>query len=411
MVLMPVSIVFALLFGFGVTFTLVELTGLNVPWYAEPWPSRLAIWAAAIAGMVAGGVLLARRAGIYGTTLGVWVWWVALSCLVAWFLPGASVMFLAPTSAGLLAMAVSVFLPGRSDTRALVATLIGLAIVSWFWLPFALVVETMDLHQATGAVAAAMVALGLSPGLPLLALLPEKRRIASIGIGLLAVIAVVSLAWAVVTPAYTAASPQRLNVLQIEDRAGGAAYLALGGDVVGASGGANVPTEMLRAAEFADRPAAMLPWSTDRLLTAPAALKADATPLVTVLEDTPREDGRRMRLRLGLAPGATRMTLFFAAETPVTGITLVESGQTVMPSAADNGHRSFSCLGLSCDGREIDVAFESDGPVSFLVAEFSPEMPEAARALMASRPAVAQPSHDGDHYIRIERIESSADGL
>ncbi len=215
------------------------------------------------------------------------------------------------------------------------------------------------------------------------------------------------MAWAVVTPAYTVASPQRLNVLQIEDRAGGAAYLALGGDVVSAGGGANVPAEILRAAEFADRPAATLPWSIDRLLTAPAALKTDATPLATVLEDAPPEDGRRMRLRLGLAPGATRITLYFPAETPVTGITLVESGQTVMPSAADNGYRSFSCLGLSCEGREIEVAFESDGPVSFLVAEFSPEMPEAARALMALRPAVAQPSHDGDQYIRIELIESS----
>lgn len=408
-VLLPMSIVFALLLGCGVTIALVELTGLNVPWYAELWPTRLAIWAAALAGAVGAGTLLARRAGVYGATIGVWLWWVLLSLLVAWYLPGASVMFLVTTVTGLLVTSIGTFLPGKSEARVLVASLVGVAVASWFWLPFAVVVETMELHQGTGAVAGAMVVLGLSPGLTLLSLVPAKRRVVLTGVGLPALIAVAAMAWAFVTPADSGASPQRLNVSQVEDRANGEAYVALGGDVVGASGGVNVPGEMLVAAEFADRPTVTLPWSTDRLLTAPVAAATESTPLATVIEDRIVDGERRLRLGLGLAPGATRATLYFPAETPVAEIFLAESGQSVMPSAADNGYRSFSCLGRSCAGREIEVALETNGPVPFLVAEFGPLMPEAAQAVIQARPMVAQPSHDGDQYIRIEQIESSPD--
>lgn len=408
-ILIPMAMFIAMLLGTGVSTALIEVTGFNVPWYAEPMPSRVAIWTAAVAGMAAVGLLAGRRAWLFGATIGVWFWWVALSLLVSWSLPGASVMFLVPAIAGVLLLGGSLVVPGRAEDRILMASLIALAVMSWFWLPFALVAETMELQQATGAAVAAMVVLGLSPCLPLFALLASRKRDLWVGPGLLAAIVLAAVGWAAVTPAYSVASPQRLNVLQIDDMSRGASQLALGGDIVSADGGANVPEKMTAAATFAERPDALLPWSSARFLSATTARSPGSASLATVLEDRIDEGERRIRMRLGLEPGATRVTLYFPEEMPIAGVTVAETGRRVDPSAEDDGFRTFSCLGLSCAGREIELSVGSVDTVSFLAATSGPNLPAGAALLAATRPATAQPSHDGDQFIRIERFESEVD--
>jgi hypothetical protein len=88
MVVLPLGVVGAALLGLALVLSVSALAGTSEPWYAYPLPMRAAIWTGAFVSVALAGTAVARRAGFWGLSLGVWLWWSLLSLLLAWSLPG-----------------------------------------------------------------------------------------------------------------------------------------------------------------------------------------------------------------------------------------------------------------------------------------------------------------------------------
>src|SRR5690606_37851527 len=151
---------------FGVTVAIQALTGLNEPWYAVAVPVRVAVWLAALFGVMATSALFARALGFWGTAVGAWLVWALLTLATAVVMPGASVVLLVPTVvASALYLVVVIGGAGRPGVRSTVSALPALAAVlatfaaAYLLLPLALSVESLMGMLLSAAVA---VSLGLA---------------------------------------------------------------------------------------------------------------------------------------------------------------------------------------------------------------------------------------------------------
>jgi hypothetical protein len=126
----------------------------------------MAIWAGAMFSLALTATAVARHAGFWGMSLGVWLGWALLSLIIAWWLPGISVIFLVPTGLALLLLTGVGFTPLRvsSGTRETAAS-IALFGASSLWLAFALQTESgagLELGPVVGF-AVGLAASALSP--------------------------------------------------------------------------------------------------------------------------------------------------------------------------------------------------------------------------------------------------------
>ncbi len=222
----PVGIVGATLLGFALASAVIALSGAAIPWYANPIPIRIAVGLGALLCIALAVTLVARRAGFRGLFLGTWLWWAALSLLVAIVAPGVSPLLLLPTLFAALLAAIVAVTPLRTagPTWEIVA-LAALFAACWFWLSFVRGSDYSALGPDLGPTVGFAVGLAASTLAPFLALPPafsKWRRWALAGTALLVVVAA---GVALRVPASSESRPLRLNLLHIEDRQSNQAVL------------------------------------------------------------------------------------------------------------------------------------------------------------------------------------------
>ena len=133
----PVGILGATLLGFALASGVIALTNAALPWYAHPIPIRVAVGLGALLCVALAATLVARRAGFQGLFLATWLWWAALSLLVAVLVPGVSPLLLLPTLFAALMAAIVSMTPLRTAGRTWeIVALAALFGACWFWLSF-----------------------------------------------------------------------------------------------------------------------------------------------------------------------------------------------------------------------------------------------------------------------------------
>src|SRR5690606_21918313 len=121
--------------GMALSSALCGLTSAPVPSNPYPLPVRVTFLAGAFFVLLLTGSAFAQRAGFWGLSMGIWLWWSIISLLLAWGLPGVSVIFLCPTIRARLLLAVVGFSPlYRAPYSREIATLVALFATSSLWL-------------------------------------------------------------------------------------------------------------------------------------------------------------------------------------------------------------------------------------------------------------------------------------
>jgi hypothetical protein len=395
---MPLGVLAATLLGFALGMGVSAVAGAPVPWYANPLPMRVALWAGTLLclGLVAAAVT--RGAGFRGVFLGVWLCWAVLSVIVAALAPAASVLLLLPTGLAALAALVVTMAPFRTAIGAWeIAAIVALFGASWFWLFFARGSDYSALGPDLGPTmgfAVGMAASALAPFAAFAPIYTRWRRWSLAGPALLMIAAVVVAAW---VPVYSESRPERLNILHVADRQAGEAFW-----VIDAEGPA--PEALRRAGSFAAEPAAALPWSSRLYPVSPAT--PTARDAARQLRAGPGGDGTRVaEVQLAMPPGSDRATIYVPVAAGLSRIDLVETGHTLETIPTENGCQRFYCFGASCDGLTLGLHLaESAEPTTFLIVYSRPRLPDEGDALVAARPLTAVPSGGGDASLVIESV-------
>jgi hypothetical protein len=405
---LPVALLGAALLGLALAVGVSHLVGAPAPWYAHPEPIRVAVWAGVLLCLGLTATAGSRRAGFWGLGLGVWLWWSVLSLLVAWWSPGASVVFIVPTAVATVALAAVGLTPLRRSpwARALAAA-VALLGTSWIWFPGALYAE-IGAGRELGLLVTVMAGLAASPLAPLFAPREDEDRGRQGHKWVLrgaAVLMAGAAAAALAVPVYSASRPQRLNVLHVEDRGAGHAYWVLDSRPnLSHSAATDVPASLRHAAPFSHEPAIVLPWSSREYLVASAAPSGAPAPEVQLLADNWDGGERVVRLRLRSPRGGLELALYVPEAAGLTRLAVVGTPYTTAEFRTREGHQVFRCHGPACEGVTLDLHVANREPFAVWIVDSTPGLPRGGEELIRARPDTAVPSSGGDVTLIANRV-------
>lgn len=361
--------------------TAVRGAAFPAPWIAHPTLAQITFWMHGLLGVLALGLLFARRGSFAGLWLGIWTWWAVLAVLLSVVASGLAYLFQLPALAAAAAGLVLFRRPEHSGGRAV--AFLPLAVAAFLWWPVLL-----PLYNGLGGpilpLVALLVALVTSGLVPFLLETARKTRLAFFFAAL-----AVSLGTAVgaaLTPPFSEDGPQPLNLqLHVDADSGQNRWMARGNPL---------PPGLAQAAPFKLGPA--FPWSPPFLgahATPAPAISAPA-PEVTVVADERNGDEHRLLLRLRSPRGARVGILAVPAERSYGSITL--DGNPLALPAQKQGFLILSTIPLPPEGSEFELVFGGDGPLEIYAADQSAGLPPEGAPLLAARGKLAVPFQDGD---------------
>ena len=402
----PVTILGATLLGLALATGVIALTNAALPWYAHPLPIRVAVGTGALLCVALAAMLVAPRAGVQGLFLGTWLWWAALSLLMAIVLAGVSPLLLLPTLFAALMAAIVAVSPlqtaGRTREIAALAAVFG---ASWFWLSFVRGSDYSALGPDLGPAVGFAVGLAASTLAPFFALPPAFSRWRRWALAGAAVLIVVAAGVALRVPASSESRPLRLDLLHIEDRQSRQALWALDGAPQAGGGAASGLDGLLRAAPFSDEGTPVLPWSSQQYRVAPATSTAPG-PVVTLRSDVHAGAERVVRLELRSPSGSNRMSLYVPLAAGLRRVDLAGTPYSFEEPFAEDGYHWFRCIGEACDGVVLELLMEpeTDDPLTIFAVDIASGLPRGGEELIAARPATAAPSGDGDSTLIVDPL-------
>jgi hypothetical protein len=389
------GLVAAVALGFGVGALLSRVTGRPGVLHAHPQPAVVALWLGTLLLVLLAGTLLARRAGALGLLVGAWLVTSLLAVGLAATLPGAAVVLVVPQAIGAVALALAA-LPAarvRVDVLAIIAALgAGLTLV-----PLARLLHAAFVLQMPFATTL-VVGLAALPLLPLTAGPPATVRPLRVALGVAGGVVLVAVVAALLVPGYSEARPRPVNILYVENPAGGrAAWVVQGFDLQAAT----LPEVMRGAAEFRDDVPAWLP-PVARGPWAPAQALGLPRPDVEVVGEAPMDGGGRLvTLRLRPAAVGNRMVL----AVPGAAAARIEGRQVAGLRGAVRGHTTWILHGMPAQGVEVALERPEGTERGAVVYEIAPGLPEAGEALRRARPRTAAPAGDGDATVTTKWLE------
>jgi hypothetical protein len=395
--LTPVVVLLATLVGLALGILAQVSSGAPVPWYANPLPMRVLLWAAPLLTVTSLASLLWCRAGMAGLFYGVWLAWALVGVAVAVIWPAASFMVLATVLLALV-LAVLLQIPAVRKLPWVLAAASGIGLfgASWMWLWFARGSDFLALSPEFPATAAFALAFAATAGAGLLAVRATWRQVAlALGGGYVAVGCGALLAGAVI-PTYSPISPQPFNVLRIEDREAAQVAWALDAD-------GRVPEQMLVARAFGPDRTQAAPWLAREVYVAPGG---NGITVDGAAQKVSRVSGEPLRLDLPVAPPGSHVAVYLPQEAGVQAFRLTRDGaEQVLPAPPiEDGYVRFLCIAPACDGAELAVEVESDAPFTAFIAQTRLGLPSSDHDVLAARPASATPRHTGDATILVDRI-------
>jgi Peptidase family M28 len=364
----PLALLLAVLASAALGFGLRVAGAVPAPWVANPLPAVLSMHLAAIAGALA--ATLWSKASPRTLWAGTWTLWGALALASAAVAPGASYLFTVPA----LVAGVAAFLPLE------IACVAPVAAAAVLWMPLA-----SPLYGAIGlgipgapSISTAVLVTTLAP---LVAPLP-RRASAAVAAGALGLALV-----ALVVPRFSAAHPQRVNVMFVQDESRSRAFVQA--SWVHFPWGP-APASMVSALGGTTRVEAPAPWLAPGLATDVPRVAANPPEVVN-------RGGSNVTLRSHR--GATTLLL----ETPAArGATIRAYGQVASPR---EGRVAFR--GVPPEGIKVDVTAADGKPIELVLYDMTRGVPPdtaAARAVQA-RPPEAAETQDGDSTLLVVRAK------
>ena len=278
--------------------------GAQANWVAHPVPLETAFWMLPVAVVVIHSIVFAHRAGFWGLWCGLWAWWALLSMVCAWRIPGVSYVVLAPLTAAALAglpftlrripQADAVRLnksrlPAleKHSERVVLVVLIPLGVSAIIgFVPALLIYSALGGSAMVGL--AVLIGLILTPITPLGTDLRDARGLLTVAIpGISVAVLLLAAFGAVALPAYSAKSPEHLNIDYWQDTDAESAQWIVEPD----SG--RLPEPLRLAAPFSRMSIGPLPWSTGPRFLASAPHLNLASPTFTTILDDSQAGSRR----------------------------------------------------------------------------------------------------------------------
>jgi hypothetical protein len=392
----PALVLGATMIGF-VLFELASLlSGTPDPSYA--WPAALRIGLGL--GIAAMAILVSPLATARTTAAAVWLWLALLGIVVAIFIPGFSPYFLIPSFfAGILLLATSFAATPANTTLATCAWLAAAMMAFLLWSSIGSSGESVmglklyPLFVIPFAVAATTL-------MPLLARyrLPRHQWLAATAIAFVAAIGAATVQG--LEPAFSAATPQRLNITYVEVASKGRAYWALDAQ-------APVPKPMLAVAKFSKKPLRLAP-RTPLVYVAPAGAPHFASPTATVHATAMAGGLRHVALALHGSDTADQMFLVIPKEAELSSIDINDWHIPAEPEWSGENTVVFACMSRDCARANLTLSLKSGAPITLGLYEQRFGAPAAARNLVNARPASAVPSQEGDGVTLIGAVQVPA---
>ncbi len=370
-------------------------------WPAHALPLQTAFWSLAISVVIVLSLAFAARGGFWGLWAGGWIWWTLLSVIVAWLTHGISFILLVPSC---VAVVVGLFFTLRASR-----SLRGLWLVAALPLFAAGIIgftSLFFLYDALGvrllAGTALVVAILFTPASPLLGSLRGSRGLARFAFpGATIAIAVLAIFAAVVAPAYSAKSPERVNLQYREDGDSGKSQWVVYPD----SG--RLPESIRVATSFHRDDRGIFPWDTGTAFVADSPHLAMAPPTLTILESSALNGKHQYRVLLRSERGAPDAMVFFPPDSGLAGVRV--QGQPMQPESPRvrrylNGWEVYDCATMPVKGVEISFELPVGKPVEVYALDRTYGLPLEGMFLVKSRQFTATPSGEGDVTMISRRV-------
>jgi len=386
----------AILLGLGLVWIISLVAGGPYWYYAYPLPMRVSVWTAALLG---GGLIataLARRSAAWGLAIGAWLLWALLALALSIFLPGAAIMLLLPAIVAGILFAVVAFSRLSNSPLAREAAFIAAALAAGaIWLSMSLILE-----NAVGFFMSPAITLGLGLVAGTLAPLfshPQGQiRVRRWLLSATGAAMILATAIAMLVPPFSESIPQWMNLYHFDDRDRGAAYW-VSFHVHGA-----IP-EALRG-RFDTEPVAVIPWHSQLFPVAGAQPTTAPAPDLQVISEELVSGERIVTAQLRTPRGADWINLWVPVEA-LTSIVVADYTFPVSPDGALNGYYYLQCQGRVCDGLVVQLHLTQRTPVEVLVVDYTRGLPPGGEALIESRPPTVVPVGEGDVTIIMTRVD------
>ncbi|MBV9331618.1 MAG: M20/M25/M40 family metallo-hydrolase [Alphaproteobacteria bacterium] len=367
------------------------VSGQSDPAYAYPSLLRASLGT----GVLAVALAASRLAGANRSTLAAWLWTSVLGIVTAIFLTGIAAYFVF----GLL-VAVPLLLlchfamrrTGAESGRAI--ALIAAVPAAVIWMSLVATGETIHglyLHPVFTVPAAFAMALIM----PVADVASVPQRVWTYSCLALGVLAAALAVLAGFQPAFSARSPQRLDIDYVEDATTHRAYWT-------ADSYAPLPASLRKVANFTSSPekiSAML----GPMYAAPAGPGRFASPRVDIRLAAGSRGARHVSLTLRGSPEIDQIVVAVPKVAGLRRISLDGQNFAVPPAwtASAVPYDYIGCYSKDCSGKSLFLDLTSSRAVPILVAEIRYGVPAAGQLLVRARPPEAVASQEGDTTILI----------
>jgi hypothetical protein len=354
-------------------------------WRGNPEITLLAVYAAAMLGLLLSLRTIGSVARVDQLRAGYWFTFLLIGAGLATVAPGAIIYFLLPPLLVLAGAAAQ----GLWKHAGRVGALLAVIVLYLTWGEMLALLEQL-FSPGPQWIVAPIGALMMLPALieahPLL--VRTRRSIVLGGAALLALVAWIAVAAA---PAYSHDRKQMFIVEHVTDVKAGKAYWAVLND------GAPIPEGFGGMALWEK---VKLPHSQRERWAAPAPSANVVPPRLELISQSRQEGSRTIRLRLR-TNGAAAVSLRASADARILAGGV---GTSTQPLSAPTGSYSINCSGRSCEGAEMTLRIGGKEPVMVTLVGVRPGLPPQGKALLSGRPAFAQPQYGTDQTITVGRL-------
>lgn len=366
---------------------------MTVNWVAYPLPLEIAFWSLALAVVSTTGLFFAPRAGFQGLWTGVWTMLAAISVLLAALAPQLSYVVLVPACTAALAGFLQAFWPGVTRHSATIAAILPLAIAGIVgFAPAILFYQGLGTRVMAGV--AILLAMLLSPLIPVCSDAERLHGLSRIYVPGIAIAATILGAFgAIVVPAFSAKSPERVNFEYLRDADSGKTQW-----VVRPESG-RLPEAIRVAASFQRLEKGPLPWNVNSAFVANAPQLELAAPTFTILESSVSGGKHSYRTLLRSERGAPVAAVYFPPDASIETVRM--EGEPVQPETDRmrhelNGWFVYSCVTMPAKGVELSFTLPAGKPVEVVAVDVSYGLPLEGAFLSKARPFTATPSGVGN---------------
>ena len=384
------------LLGWLVSFVAQAISGVPDPSYAHPTALRIAlafaVWAIALD--------VSRMTSVHGAAASGWLWIAGLGVVTAALLPGLSPYFVFPAAVAAVLLLATARAPGGWSGLwgqiALFVSALGALVV---WIALVAAGETLmglRLHPLFTIPAA----FGVLTLIPLSSARPMSRTAWGVSAAAAFVLSLGCAVAAGLQPAYSPASPQRIDLLYFENERGDTRWIA---DTSWKGLGAEpIPASLIKAAGLKLTADAHPGLGKHAAYAAQAGSPRYALPVATVASDTRRGASRYVTLNLKGSSDSDEMLLQIPQAMKLQAVDF--RGRHLLPPAGWSGDTEIGCVSRDCRDETITLTFTGD-PSGLEIAEGRYAFPPFGAFLQAARPATAMASQSGDQIILANAVK------